>query len=147
MLVSAIGSIQLSKGWNAASKRIYFTFYNRDGIYLGNTPDQLSFKKEDRAVTNGTLNIEHAQKLAGLLLANDGNLKSVPLITKALKKNRDRVFILRTKIPFKVTYITCAVDKGILVIYNDVYQLDEDLEMKLYNVTNTLALDLKAKSK
>ncbi|MBB6130702.1 L,D-transpeptidase scaffold domain-containing protein [Mucilaginibacter lappiensis] len=144
---SAIGSIQVSKGWNTSSRRIYFTFYNREGIYLGNTPDQLSFRKEDRAVSNGTLNVEQAQKLAGLLLTNDGNLKSVPLITKALKKNESQTFILKKKIPFEVTYITCAVDEGTLVIYNDIYQLDQNLEMKLYNVTNSLALDLNTKNK
>ena len=146
-LVSAIGSVQISKGWNATSRRIYFTFYDREGIYLGNTQDQLSFKKDDRAVSNGTLNVEHAQKLAGLLLANDGNSKSIPLITKALKKNEERKFILKHKIPFHVTYITCAVNEGVLVMYNDVYQLDQQLEMKLYNVTNTLALDLSVKNK
>ena len=146
-LESAIGSIQMSKGWNASSRRIYFTFYNREGIYLGNTPDQLSFKNEDRAVSNGTLNVEHAQKLAVLLLVNDRNFKSVPLIAKGLNKNEMRKFILKQKIPFKVTYITCAVDEGVLVMYNDVYQLDQNLEMKLYNVTNTLALGLSAKNK
>ena len=146
-LVSAITSIQVSKGWNASSRRIYFTFYNRDGIYLGNTPDQLSFKKDDRAVTDRTLNVEHAQKLAALLLTNDGNFKRVPLITKRLKKNEARTFSLKKKIPFEVTYITCAVNEGILVIYNDVYQLDADLEMKFYNVTNTLAVDLSTKNK
>jgi len=58
-----------------------------------------------------------------------------------------RKFVLKQKIPFKVTYITCAVDEGVLVMYNDVYQLDQNLEMKLYNVTNTLALGLSAKNK
>jgi len=147
LLESAINTIQISKGWSASSRRIYFTFYNRAGIYLGNTPEQSSFKQEDRAVSNGTLNVEHAQKLAAMLLVNDGNLKSVPLIAKALKKNEVRKFVLKQKIPFKVTYITCAVDEGVLVMYNDVYQLDQNLEMKLYNVTNTLALGLSAKNK
>ena len=142
---SAINSIQVSKGWDAESRHIYFTFYNRDGVYLGNTPDQLSFKKEDRAVTDRTLNVEHAQKLAALLLTNDGNLKSVPLITKRLKKNEARTFSLKKKMPFNVSYITCAVNKGLLVTYTDIYQLDPDLEMKFYNVINTLALDLSTK--
>ena len=145
-LVSAIGSVQVSKGWSAASRRIYFTFYNREGIYLGNTPDQLSFRNEDRAVSNRTLNVEHAQKLAALMLTNDGNLKSVPLISKPLKKNEVRTFILKQKIPFQVTYLTCAVNEGVLVMYNDVYHLDQQLEMKLYNVTNTLALGLSVKN-
>jgi murein L,D-transpeptidase YcbB/YkuD len=144
---SAIGSIEVSKGWNASSKRIYFTFYNRQGIYLGNTPDQSSFKNEDRAVSNGTLSVEHAQKLAGLLLLNDGNPKSIPLITKILKKNEVRMLTLKQKVPFRVNYITCAVNEGVLIIYNDVYQLDQGLEMKLYNVSGTLALDLSAKNK
>ena len=144
---SAIGTIQISKGWNASSKRIYFTFYNRDGIYLGNTPDQSDFKKGNRATTNSTLNVEHAQQLAGLLLANDGNLKSLPLITKALKNNEMRKFILKNKMPFQVTYLTCAVNEGELFLYNDVYQLDQGLEMKLYNISNTLALGLSAQNK
>jgi len=147
VLESVIGSIEVSKGWDASSKRIYFIFYNRNGIYLGNTPDQSSFKKEERAVSNGTLSVEHAQKLAALLLVNDGNLKSVPLITKALKKNELRKLTLKKKVPFKVTYITCAVNEGTLIIYNDVYQLDQGLEMKLYNVSGALALDLSAKNK
>jgi murein L,D-transpeptidase YcbB/YkuD len=146
-LESAITTIQISKGWNLSSRRIYFTFYNRAGIYLGNTPDQSSFKQENRAVSNGTLNVEHAQKLAALLLVNDGNFKSVPLIAKALKKNEMRKFVLKQEIFFKVTYITCAVDEGVLVIYNDVYQLDQGLEMKLYNNTNSMALDLSVKNK
>jgi murein L,D-transpeptidase YcbB/YkuD len=39
-----------------------------------------------------------------------------------------------------VTYLTCEVQNGTIVIYNDIYGLDKRLEMALYNATDPLAL-------
>jgi murein L,D-transpeptidase YcbB/YkuD len=142
VLESVINSIEISKGWNTKSNRIYFTFYNRQGVYLGNTPDQLSFNKPIRAFSNGTLSVEHAQKLATILLTNDGDYKRVPLINKALKKNGIKSLTLKKAVPFRVNYFTCEVIEGVLFLYGDIYNRDKDLEMRLYNVTNELALDL-----
>jgi murein L,D-transpeptidase YcbB/YkuD len=84
--------------------------------------------------------VENAAKLAGLLLQNDGAGNRTAEVSRAMKQYKTRTFNLKKPVPLRVTYLTCEVVNGYVVTYNDIYKLDKNLEMALYNITQPLTM-------
>lgn len=129
-----------SSGCDNSLGLIVFRFPNIYDVYLHDTPEQKLFKKEQRAFSHGCIRVEHAAKLADLLLKNDGACNQVALVHKAIAAYKTRTFTLSKPVPINVTYLTCKVENGELIMYKDIYNLDKRLEMALYNMGPTLAM-------
>ncbi|WP_295672655.1 L,D-transpeptidase family protein [uncultured Mucilaginibacter sp.] len=129
-----------SAGCDNSMGLIVFRFPNVYDIYLHDTPEQQLFNEQDRDFSHGCIRVEQAEKLAGLMLALDGSENLITDVRRAIKHNKTQNFILKKAIPIKVTYLTCEVQNGVIVVFKDVYGLDKRLEMALYNVIDPLAL-------
>lgn len=125
--------IKQSSGCDNALGLVVFRFANIYDIYLHDTPDQKLFKKETRAYSHGCIRVEQAERLAGLLLSNDGSAVKLADLHKAFIGISPKTFMLTTPVPIKITYLTCEVKKGLLVLYPDVYGLDAGLGLALFD--------------
>ncbi len=130
--------IRQSAGFDNSLGLIVFRFPNIYDVYLHDTPEQQLFKKEARAYSHGCIRVEQAEKLAELLLANDASTDKIPELKNALKKYITRNFYLKKAVPIKITYLTCSVKDGVLLTYNDIYDLDKGMETGLYTTDMTL---------
>jgi murein L,D-transpeptidase YcbB/YkuD len=122
-----------SSGCDNALGAVVFRFPNIYDIYLHDTPEQQLFNREDRAFSHGCIRVENAEKLAALLLKNDNAETKVNALHEAMAAYQNKTFNLKKPVPVKVTYLTCLVIAGELISYKDVYNLDNSLEMALYN--------------
>lgn len=129
-----------SAGCDNSLGSIVFRFPNIYDIYLHDTPEQKLFAKPERAFSHGCIRVENAAKLAGLLLQNDGAGNRTAEVSRAMKQYKTRNFNLKKPVPLRVTYLTCEVVNGYVVTYNDIYKLDKNLEMALYNITQPLTM-------
>ena len=121
-----------SAGCDNALGQVVFRFANMYDIYLHDTPEQDFFYRKNRALSQGCVRVQYAVKLARLLLANDGVQKAIPVMEKDVDKGIRKDFVLKKPVPIVVTYLTCEIVAGELVVYNDVYGLDKSLDMMLY---------------
>jgi len=119
---------------------IVFRFPNVYDVYLHDTPEQKLFNTEERAYSHGCIRVEQAEKLAGLLLINDGAEKKIASVHKAMASYQNRTFTLKKPVPIKVTYLTCEMKKGVLITYKDLYHLDKGMEMALYNMQDAITM-------
>jgi murein L,D-transpeptidase YcbB/YkuD len=129
-----------SAGCDNSLGLIVFRFQNVYDVYLHDTPEQLLFAKKERAFSHSCIRVEHAEKLAGLLLKNDGAASKLPAMRQALEVYQTKNFILKKAVPIKITYLTCEVKEGLLIKYKDLYNLDQSLEMALYNAEMPLTM-------
>ncbi len=129
-----------SSGCDNSLGLIVFRFQNVYDIYLHDTPEQLLFAKPERAFSHGCIRVEHAEKLARLLLKNDGAANKLSAMRQALEVYQTKSFILKKPVPVKITYLTCEVKEGLLIKYKDLYNLDRSLEMALYNTELPLTM-------
>jgi len=128
-----------SSGCDNSLGLIVFRFPNVYDVYLHDTPEQQYFTKEERDLSHGCVRVENAEKLADLLLEQDGSADLVASVRRAIKSYKTQTFILKKAVPIKVTYLTCEVQNGVVITYKDIYDLDKPLEMALYNVKDALA--------
>ena len=112
---------------------IYFWFKNTYGISICGRPETDIFRSAERALSKGNIKIEKGEQLASILLKADGHTDKVESLRKAISDYMIVNFVLTNPIALKITYITCDVQNGIVVKYNDVYNLDKKLELALYN--------------
>jgi murein L,D-transpeptidase YcbB/YkuD len=113
---------------------IVFNFQNEYNLAMHDVPADYKnlFNKDERSVTKGNIYVEHAQKLAAKLLTNDKAADQVSLMQKSIASYRTKTFAFKNPIPINVTYLTCEVKEGKLIIYKDIYNLDKSLEIKVY---------------
>jgi murein L,D-transpeptidase YcbB/YkuD len=122
-----------SAGCDNALGQLVFRFANIYDIYLHDTPEQDLFFKNNRAYSHGCIRVQHATALAKLLLANDNAQAAVPAMEKAIDRGTRKNFNLKKALPIAVTYLTCEMVDGALVVYNDIYGLDNNLDMLMYS--------------
>ena len=121
-----------STGTDNSLGRIVFRFANPLGVYLQDTPDQQVFHQEGKALSNGNILVERADRLASLLLETEGKKRNVQRLQRSLSGYTPMTFTLRNAVPISITYLTCEIKGGLLVFYDDVYGLDPVLERAYY---------------
>ncbi|RFZ85308.1 L,D-transpeptidase [Mucilaginibacter terrenus] len=121
-----------SAGCDNALGQIVFRFPNIYEIYMHDTPQQELFKKDARAYSHGCIRVQQAAKLARLLLVNDGQQAMVNKMLTAINQGNRKNFKLIKPVPIAVTYLTCEVIDGEYIAYNDIYNLDNSLDMLMY---------------
>jgi murein L,D-transpeptidase YcbB/YkuD len=95
--------------------------------------EQQQFGRKQRDLSDGSIKVEHPEKLAALLLRYDGTQNKVASLNKAFHAAQIRNFRLKKKVPVKITYLTYLMKDGELVTYKDIYGLDAALERALFH--------------
>jgi murein L,D-transpeptidase YcbB/YkuD len=103
-------------------------------------PEQNLFSKEQRALSNYCIRVERAKQFAELLLGTGNSANKISVLDNALSKRLTRNISLKIPVAIKITYLTCIVKKGDVIVYKDIYNLDKSLEMALYNTSQTLTI-------
>nr|WP_294945310.1 L,D-transpeptidase family protein [uncultured Mucilaginibacter sp.] len=122
-----------TEGCDDGIGQMVISFDNIYNIYLHDTPEQGLFFNNNRAYSHGCIRVQHIVKLAKLLLANDNAQAALPVLEKAIDKGIRKNFTLKKALPIAVTYLTCEMVDGALVVYNDIYGLDNNLGMLMYS--------------
>jgi murein L,D-transpeptidase YcbB/YkuD len=121
-----------SAGCDNALGQLVFRFANIYDVYLHDTPAQDLFYKEDRAYSHGCIRVQYPVKLAKMLLENDGVPTAIPAMENAINNGVKKNFNLKKAMPIAITYLTCEMVDGALVVYKDIYNLDNSLDMLMY---------------
>lgn len=129
-----------SAGRDIAHGNLVFHFPNALQIYLHDMPKKDAYNQKERALSNGCIWLDDAEKLGELLLTKDGATADIKDFKKALAKRQRKTFTLKTTTPVKVIYITCAINDYGTESYKDIYNLDPALEMALYNLQQPLSM-------
>jgi murein L,D-transpeptidase YcbB/YkuD len=117
---------------------IYFWFKNPYGISICGRPEADMFRPVERALSKGGIRVEKGEQLASLLLIVDGHADKIGSLRTSISDYAISNFILSKAVPLKITYMTCETQNGVIVKYNDIYNLDKKLESALYNTTESL---------
>lgn len=96
---------------------VKFMFPNRLGIYLHDTPDKLSFHRENRMRSSGCVRVEDAQKLSRWLFGGE-----IP----ATGQPEQRVDLPRP-VPVFIAYLTAVPSARGIVLQPDTYRRDDKL--------------------
>lgn len=123
-------SITQSSGQENALGAVVFRFENPYAVYLHDTAQKQFFDREKRALSHGCVRVENADRLAAMLLAYDGAEYKVSELENAILSYEKRDFVLSEPVPIIITYLTCLIENGKLILYTDIYQFDRSLEGK-----------------
>lgn len=118
---------------------IYFWFKNRHSISLAGRPEKDMFSKEERAFSTDGIKVEQPEKLAEILLQQDGNIRAINTLHQSIANYSITNFVLKNPVPIKITYLTCQVRSNVLMVYKDIYKLDDSLELALYHTNQLMA--------
>lgn len=129
-----------SPGCENALGNIVFRFPNIYNVFLHDTPQKQLFAKTQRAFSHGCIRVERAEELAGKLLKYDKQGSKIIAVQSAIAHQRTINFKLTKPVPIRLTYITCSVGEYGLVTYKDIYDLDNRLEMALYQSESKVAV-------
>lgn len=124
-------SFQQQPGGENALGKIKFLFNNQSSVYLHDTPIQVAFNQEVRAVSHGCVRVQRPLELAYALF---GKGEKYNQIKKAMQSGYPRAkFIgLSPQIPIQLNYYTALADQSGNVRYcKDVYGLDHNLYFAL----------------
>ncbi|GGI26460.1 hypothetical protein GCM10008119_22770 [Pedobacter mendelii] len=130
-----------------AMGKIAFHFANNSNIYLHDTPRPKWMLLSNRAVSTGCIQIEKAEKLAGLIFTQDGSSAKIALMHAAIVNDKTIDFKFNKSLSIKITYLTCEMIDSRLIIYPDIYTQDRALEMAMYGYERLLASDKKINSR
>jgi len=125
-------SARQSSGCEISLGRLAFHFPNGNDIYLHDGQQKELFLLKDRAITNGCVSVEDADKLAALMLKYDGQEALIKEFLQAVNTYRTKNFILRKQLPLLISYQTCAIRDGLLEMFSDPYNRDRELEKNIY---------------
>ncbi|MBO9672572.1 MAG: L,D-transpeptidase family protein [Sphingobacteriaceae bacterium] len=121
-----------SSGCELSLGRMAFHFPNESGIYIHDGQQKEIFSINERALTNGCVSVENADRLASLMLKYDGQEERINELLQAADRYQTKNFILKKPLPLLISYQTCAIKDGLLVRYSDPYNKDKELENNLY---------------
>ncbi len=108
--------------------RVKFHFANSHDVYLHDTPSKHLFKKSRRLFSHGCVRLQHATKVAALLLNRDQGF-SWDQLRSVLKSDTTTEYRLKTPIPVHLLYSAAAADgEGNLHFLPDLYGHEQATE-------------------
>lgn len=111
--------------------RIKFMFPNRFSVYLHDTPQHRLFNSTVRAFSSGCIRVEKPLELATYLLKEDPAW-SKEQIEKAIISDKNRIIILKNRVPVHLLYWTAWVEPdGAIHFRKDIYGRDLLLDRAL----------------
>ncbi|TWR25139.1 L,D-transpeptidase family protein [Mucilaginibacter pallidiroseus] len=111
--------------------QIKFLFKNNSSVYLHDTPAQLAFNKDVRAVSHGCVRVQDPKGLARELFGDGATYDKIADLMSTPKDHPTDIGLSK-KVPVYLTYVTCWVDDANTLQYRpDVYGLDVVLYLHL----------------
>jgi len=111
-------------GKRNALGKIKFMFPNKHSVYIHDTPSKSLFSRSARVFSHGCMRVQDPDKLAEVLLAEQGWSKAK--VQRTYATSTKKIVKLKAPIPVHVTYITTFVNKDMSVHFRkDVYGRDE----------------------
>jgi murein L,D-transpeptidase YcbB/YkuD len=95
--------------------KLKFNFANPEGIYLHDTPNKVLFAQSNRALSNGCIRLEDAQRLGRWLMGRDPT---------AISTAPEQHVSLPQGVPVYVTYLTAQPHIGEASLVRDIYGWD-----------------------
>lgn len=109
-----------------------FNFPNPYSVYLHDTNQRYLFEKGKRALSHGCVRVQAWSELASYILTNDSKVSTnaVPVdsMQNWLVLKEKHTIPVRKKVPLYIRYITCSVQEGNFVFYEDIYGEDSRLQ-------------------
>jgi murein L,D-transpeptidase YcbB/YkuD len=139
ILKSEIHSFNVSYFKNSRSNKIVIPITNFSQPYLISTSRKDEPKNLKKIFTRGSVEVENARKLVELLLINEHSSAKLILLKSALKRGLTKTIHLKRGVEISINYLTCEVKDGELLYYDDIYNLDPLLELRLYGIKNQFA--------
>jgi murein L,D-transpeptidase YcbB/YkuD len=128
----ALPEIRQRPGPHNALGLVKFSFPNRFGIFMHDTPSRGLFAREQRAFSHGCIRLAEPQALAAYLLRSDTTWTAARM-RAAMARPVEQVVPLRTPVPVFLVYFTAWVDgDGRLNFRDDVYGHDARLAAELF---------------
>ena len=126
------GQVRQKPGKNNSLGLVKFIFPNSNDIYMHDTPAKSLFEKESRAFSHGCIRVGKPRDLAIEILKDDPGWTPAK-IDAAMHSGKENTYVLKTKIPVYIGYLTAWVDpEGVINFYDDIYQRDESLAALLF---------------
>lgn len=104
-----------------------FNTPNARAIFLHDTPSKYLFNKSSRAYSSGCIRVQHASKLAEILMNRQGITVPQQSNTEPLSQN----IALRQQIPVHILYQTAWIENGLVQYREDVYGYDKTFLTKI----------------
>jgi L,D-transpeptidase YcbB len=109
---------------------IKFVFPNREHIYLHHTPSVRLFEHERRDFSHGCIRVEQPVALAGFVL-QDMPQWTEARVREAMRSGKSFTLRLAEPVPVLIAYATALVRGGRMHFYDDLYGLDQQLDIAL----------------
>jgi murein L,D-transpeptidase YcbB/YkuD len=117
-----------------------FNFSNPYSVYLHDTNQRYLFRNTDRALSHGCVRVQNWEALAFYIARKDSLATKeghIPAYnTDSLKTwiaNKDRKTVMvKKRLPLYIEYFTCEEKNNKIVVYNDIYNEDEELALKYF---------------
>ena len=110
-----------------------FVFDNPYAVFVHDTNAKRLFNNRVRALSHGCIRMEKAYEFAHYLIKGRSKISSETL-DKYLKTEKKVTINLAPSVPIHIRYYTCEMKDGKLLIYDDIYRLDQKLIANLYPV-------------
>ncbi|WP_162098459.1 L,D-transpeptidase family protein [Nitritalea halalkaliphila] len=109
---------------------VKFMFPNRYNVYIHDTPSREQFGRDNRALSSGCIRIREPERLAVLLLEDQG--WTPERIAAAMKRKTEENVRLKRPIPVVLLYLTAWTDEGGRLQWReDIYTRDAELAAAL----------------
>jgi len=125
------GQVRQKPGKNNSLGLVKFIFPNSNDIYMHDTPAKSLFAQESRAFSHGCIRVGKPRDLAVAILKDDPEW-TPEKIDAAMHAGKENTYLLKTKIPVYIGYLTAWVDaQGEIHFYQDIYNKDDRLAQLL----------------
>lgn len=115
---------------------VKFLFPNTYDIYFHDTPSKWAFDRRNRSLSHGCIRLEKPAEFAKWILRYNPEKYNVKYIDSMMHKNKKEAHIKIKKeyqFPVYLVYFTAWVaDDGGLMMREDIYKHDRDMEAKLF---------------
>ena len=112
--------------------KVRFSMYNRDAIFLHDTPEQEHFGEDYRAHSSGCIRVQHAVDLSLWILSHQRQSVSRDEVIERMNAGETSTIKLDRTIPASLQYLTTYVDgSGTLKSATDIYEKDQELAQHL----------------
>ncbi len=108
-----------------------FVFDNPYAVFVHDTNAKRLFNNKMRALSHGCIRLEKAYEFALYLIGGRSKIKGETL-DKYIKTERKATVNLMPSVPIHIRYYTCELKGGKLIVYDDIYRLDQQLFARLY---------------
>ncbi|HEU0064882.1 MAG TPA: L,D-transpeptidase family protein, partial [Flavisolibacter sp.] len=113
-----------------------FNFPNKYSVYLHDTNQRYLFSKKSRALSHGCVRVQAWDKLALYILRNDSTYfptyTPIDSLNRWLELKQKHYIPVHKPIPLYIRYITCEAKDGKMQFFDDVYNEDQRIRVKLF---------------